>query len=248
MKDLISNRKLIVPNELHSLESGRRTDFDKLKSRITDDQYVVRNLFQDAVKVRNVNNYIFCSNNEDSIRLGACDRRYFVLAVSDVYMQNERYFELLFESFTPEMKTHLLNFYLRLDTHGFNPRTPPETELKRELQESQLPYAEQWVKKFKFPEEGCYTLDEMWVRFQDWLDKMGIDRKYGGKPGAAFGKRIAKYCSQQGRKDGQRTYSAKIEASGATTTPEERKALMAEQLAQKEALARVNDEIKRRLE
>jgi hypothetical protein len=150
-RDLIANKKLIVPNELASLEQGgarnQKAGFDVLKSRITDDCYVVRNIYERAVKVRNVNNYIFSTNNWDSIRMGLRDRRYFVLEVSDRVLQDTVYFGQLCRSFTDEMKKHLLNFYLRFNTEDFNPFIPPMTALKEEIQASQLHPTEQWVQQ-----------------------------------------------------------------------------------------------------
>jgi hypothetical protein len=248
-RDVISNKKLIVPNELASLEQGRTKNFDTLKSRITDSSYNVRNIYERTVKVRNVNNYVFATNNWDSIKMGARDRRYFVLDVSDAVLQNTAYFDRLCSSFTDEMKMHLLNFYLRFDTTGFNPFIPIMTDLKEEIQESQLHPAEQWAQQWEGMtpayEPASLTLDEMWKEFVSWADSMGLDRTALGKPGAWFGRRISRYLHvvKSAKDGGKHMYSKKKSEEFATISDEERKAYVEEQLARK----KVDEEIKKRL-
>jgi hypothetical protein len=150
-RDIIAFKKLIVSNELASLESnhgkGREASWEILKSKFTEHTHVTRNLFQDLVQVQNVSNYIFCTNNWESMRQGVRDRRYLVLEVADAEVGNMSYFSELCATFTEEMKTHPLNFYLRCDTTGFNVHEPaPESELKQEIMESQLHSAEVWIK------------------------------------------------------------------------------------------------------
>jgi hypothetical protein len=244
-KDLIANKKLIVPNEIRAIEgSGKRqqTNWDTLKSRITDSSYNMRNFFERLVKVRNVNNYVFVTNNWDSIQMGVRDRRYFVLDVSDIHLQDIPYFGRLLDSFTEEMKMHLLNYFLRMDTTGFNPFKPPETELKREIQESQLPPAVLWIREFEFPEEGCLSLEEMWSTFVNWADARLIDRNDIGKFGTGFGRLIAPYCSKQKHSSmgGKYTYSKKEEPAtpeagilDGTITPAQRKKMVEQMMKKK---------------
>jgi hypothetical protein len=199
-RDLISFKKLIVTNEVQSIEDSR-ANFDVLKSRITDSEYTLRNLYEKEVRVRNVNNFIFCSNNYDSIRMGLRDRRYFVLEVSDAKAQDVQYFAELLETYTDEMKSHLLTYLLEMNTDGFNPFIPPQTDLKRELQKDQKPIHELWMEKFDWRDglQKGLTCDQLWKAFGEWCDEMSIDPKYRGKYGS-FGRRISKFVRFETRK------------------------------------------------
>jgi hypothetical protein len=244
-RDVIAFKKMIVSNELESLESGRGkaavANFEVLKSRITDDSYTVRNIYEKESTIPNVNNYIFCTNNWNSIRMGVKDRRYFVLEVSEENTTDYDYFTELCASFTEEMKTHLLNFYLRLNTAGFDHRHPPRTELKDEIIESQLSPAENWIQQFEFPEQGCFSLEQMWGKYLNWCDLNQIEREEVGKM-LGFAKKISKHCyvEKVGRK---KTYSSLASHTGMTTSPAEMKALTEMRKVKRE----VEADIKRRL-
>jgi hypothetical protein len=199
-RDLIAFKKLIVSNELASLESnhgkGREANWEILKSKFTKHTHAMRNLYEDPIPVQNVNNYIFCTNNWDSIRLGVRDRRCFVLEVSGEEIGNiQSYFIPLCKTFTDEMKTHLLNFYLRFDTTGFDVHEPPpDSNLTAEIMESQLHSAEVWIKEFQFSEEGCFTLEQLFGKYIAWCDEHYLTGTDVSKPGTGFARRIAKYC------------------------------------------------------
>jgi hypothetical protein len=176
--------------------------------------------------------------------MGLRDRRYFVLEVSDRVLQDTVYFGQLCGSFTDEMKKHLLNFYLRFNTEGFNPFIPPMTALKEEIQASQLHPTEPWVKQWKCPEDACFDLDHLWKTFTEWADGMGLDRTTWGNPGIGFARRINKYLDVQKGAGGVHKYSKKGETieHPRTITPEERKEFKAAEAAKK----KVEEEIKRR--
>jgi hypothetical protein len=202
-RDLIGFKKLIVPNELQSLENGRK-NFDIMKSRITDRFYVLRNLYESPQTMRNVNNYIFSTNNYDSIKMGLRDRRYFVLEVSDEHVgQIEEYFDPLVASFTDEMKRQLLSYFLRYDATNFNPFVPPETALKATIKEMNISLPEQWMAQFEWQDaKKGLTLDGLWMRFTNWCDAMSLDRKFMGKSGVSFGMKLRGMVRKETKKVG----------------------------------------------
>jgi hypothetical protein len=171
------------------------------------------------------------------------DRRYFVLEVSDAEVGNMKYFSELCATFTDEMKTHLLNFYLRFDTTGFNVHEPaPESDLKAEIMESQLHSAEVWIKEFQFPEEGCLSLEQLFAKYIAWCDEHYITGKDLSKPGTGFARRIAKYCSVSKGRGGKHEYQSLAQAGSMTIRPEERR-VIAEKIKKKQE---IDAEIKRR--
>jgi hypothetical protein len=214
-RDLIGFKKLIVPNELQSLENGRK-NFDIMKSRITDKFYVLRNLYESPQTMRNVNNYIFSTNNYDSIKMGMRDRRYFVLEVSDQYVGKvQEYFMPLVATFSDEMKRHLLTYLLAYDTEQFNPFVPPETDLKSTIKEMNLSLPEQWMSQFVWRGERAYTLDELWMKFSTWCDAMSLDRKFMGKSGVSFGLKLRGLTRKETKKVGGKTKTLYFPLEGA---------------------------------
>jgi hypothetical protein len=202
----------------------------------------VRNIYEKEIDVQNVNNYIFCTNNWNGIKMGVRERHYFVLELSEEMVGDTDYFDVLNASFTEEMKTHLLNFYLRLDTTGFNHRKPPITETQQEIIEAQLSPAETWIQQFEFPEdeEVFFSLEQMWAKFLDWCDRNQIEREEVGKM-LGFAKKIGKYCHVEkvGRK---RQYSGKQSFAAMTTSPAERKAWAEHHEIQKDIKRRLGQE------
>jgi hypothetical protein len=190
-RSILENKKLIICNEISSTDSthGRKINWDVVKSRITDDWLQVRSMYQDyQTPIRNVSNYIFVTNHQDSIKLEEGDRRYFVLETSDARVGNHDYYDALFESlhhpaFYPTLLTHLLS----VDTSGLNIHTPIETEAKREMMESSQSYAEAFIRSDVFrrmfgdAQIQRVTVKETWGAYVQWLDEQGIDSgKYGG--------------------------------------------------------------------
>jgi hypothetical protein len=217
-RTLIGFKKWVVGNEVQSIEHCK-VNFDKLKSLITDDTCVLRDLFERPVTMRNVSNFIFSTNNYDSIRIGTKDRRYFVLDVSDAQIGRVlEYFEPLQATFTDEFRTHLLNYFLRFDCKAvreFNPRRPVDTVLKLTIKEMCESVPEQFMEQFNWAGgKRGFTLDELWQKFMDWTDKMSIDRKYMGKSGVSFGMKIGRFVRVEKKKLSGRTtnvYFPKVE-------------------------------------
>jgi hypothetical protein len=171
--NIIHYRKLIVCNELPSChsKSGREADWDVLKSRITDNTVKMRGLYHDFddFQERNVTNYMFCTNNLDSIYITHDDRRFFVLAVSDEKREDPEYFVRLFGlSEDEKFLRHLLTYLLRYDTSGLNIHLPPVTFAKEQMIEENEPYPLQFVKvkaNWKFGGKR----EDQFVRFRDCL-------------------------------------------------------------------------------
>jgi tRNA-dihydrouridine synthase len=205
-RTLIGFKKLIVPNELQSLEHGK-SNFDKMKTIISDDVITLRDLFEKPVTMRNVSNFIFSTNNYDSIKMGLKDRRYFVPAVSaETVGQIDAYFGPLKASFTEEMKKHLLNYFLRYDCGAvpeFNQRRPVDTALKATIKEMTVSVPEQFMQQYTWKSQYAkrgMTLDELWKDFMSWVDEMSIERKYMGKSGVSFGMKIARFVRMEKKK------------------------------------------------
>lgn len=89
--DLIG-KKFICINEMANKKDSFRSNFDKLKTLITDKDINVNEKFLDSIDTKQSFELILCSNNLNSLNIEDNDRRYFLLQVSDKYMQNNDYF------------------------------------------------------------------------------------------------------------------------------------------------------------
>jgi hypothetical protein len=184
---IIHYKKLVVCNELPrtSTRTGQHTEWDTLKSRITDNYIKVREMYHDFDpnhQERNVTNYMFCTNNLDSLPMTQDDRRFFVLQVSDEKAKDVAYFEKLFRlSLDPEFLTHLLSYLLDYDCSGFNTHVPPMSDVKLEMIEATEDYSLQYIKlrrwrKGTTDHTAWVPFKPVWSDYLDWLnDEVGAD-------------------------------------------------------------------------
>jgi hypothetical protein len=175
-KTAIAWRKAIVVDELPPTKRGQK-GFQDIKTRISGEEYTVKDVGESEVDIQNVNNYTFISNNYDAIEMSADDRHFFPLQVSaDKLGHLTDYFIPLWQSFTPDMMTHLLNFYLRYNwakVKGFNPFVPAETQLKKELTDLWKTAPQRFVMNrgldcIDWGPEGCLSDRELYSKFVEW--------------------------------------------------------------------------------
>jgi hypothetical protein len=205
-RTVCANRKLVVVNEVVSSESkcAKKSNFDVLKSRITEDYISVRGMYENLGRdQRNITNFIFVSNHCDSIRYERGDRRFFVLKVNPIHKGDVEYWDRLcdYDLKHPDFLDHLLSYYLQMDLTGFDPRNCPTTEAKAELIESAEDTAITFLKQFDWPtgekNEYCrIKTHEMWQKYMDWQMVMGIDTKYAGHP-QKFSSRVQNWLERK---------------------------------------------------
>ena len=129
----IENMKLIVCNELSSVETNKFLNHDILKSIITEKETNINQKNMPVRKIENVVNLIMVSNNFDSVKIEQGDRRYVVIEVSDKYKGDHDYFDKLCGSFDKEFYDNLITFFMKRDLNNFNLRKLPHTDEKEEL-------------------------------------------------------------------------------------------------------------------
>ena len=109
----LENCKLLVLNEMTNSQEQRNSNFDKMKSYITDSTLTINEKGEKARHSTNVLNFIVCTNQIQPVQISQRDRRYFVLEVSEEKVKNVQYFRPLFQSFKNEhFYPQLLNFFL----------------------------------------------------------------------------------------------------------------------------------------
>ena len=85
-------KKLVVVNELSSTRDTFCSNSTKLKSLITEDDIQIRPLYCNAFSAKQTCEIIMSSNNINSVIIEESDRRYLVLNISELYLNDKDYF------------------------------------------------------------------------------------------------------------------------------------------------------------
>lgn len=122
-------------NELPKLsDQACRSQFDKLKSEITDNTrtYEVKN--GSRWEGENYMNLIACSQHTFSLPIEQGDRRIVATTVSSRYGGNASYFNELSDHLQQDNADHFITFLRHRNLVGKNLRNIPNTQLKQEMQ------------------------------------------------------------------------------------------------------------------
>jgi hypothetical protein len=134
------NKRFVVVNEMASSKEEFRSNFDKLKSIITDKILNVRPLYQEPYDVKQYIELMMFSNNFDSIILSQTDRRYFILKINEIYINNKIYFSnlhriIMNQDFGNKFYSYMMDF----DCNDFKLLHIPITETKQNIINISLP-------------------------------------------------------------------------------------------------------------
>lgn len=129
----IENKVLIVANELKNFGEERLSNFDDLKSKLTDKTYLVGGKYKPKHFAENVNNYIFVSNNVAPIKIESKDRRYVVCDCSNIHRCDTKYFKIIHDMRCNDFYENLMYRLSNRDISEWNSREIPMTEAKKEM-------------------------------------------------------------------------------------------------------------------
>jgi hypothetical protein len=211
----IVNKKIVVYNEMPdktTTKKAKNSDWDTLKSRITDDDIRIRELYgnHEILSFKNFVTYFFATNNLNSIKIEDSDRRFFCLRVSDERVGDIDYYTPIGEPAEhpeqhEEYYSNLLSYLLNFDTKGFNTRVPPMTPLKQIIVDANQNYVETfilergWWKPIIKTHQGVVmelmAQDDVREAFTRWMDRKHLDPKmYGNLHN--FYEKIENSCEQ----------------------------------------------------
>ena len=168
---------MIVTNEASSQDSKhRKIDMDSWKSPITESTFMMRELYMPARKCENINNFIFTTNHEDSLRLTADDRRYQVINVSDKYINDLDIMEPFFaDNYSDELMNALYTFYMNLEMGGHKRNEIIKTQAKLDLIEASKSSYEQFVEEYAdWLNEKDRTCSEVYESYVNFCCKFGF--------------------------------------------------------------------------
>ena len=144
----LENKKLIIINELMSVDMNKQLNSDALKSVITDKTVNINQKNEPVRLCENVANSIFVSNNEIPLKIEGNDRRYCVSETNDEHVKDWDYFAKLSETLkNPEFYENLFTFFMMQDLSNVNLRNIPETEAKTTIQEASMSSYELFVRE-----------------------------------------------------------------------------------------------------
>ena len=145
---VLENKKLLVLNELQSIDANKYLNSDALKSVITDYKININQKNEPERLAENVANFMMVSNNNIPIKIETTDRRYMVTKTSDDKRGDFEYFDNLCDSFTPEFYENLFTFFMMLDVSNYNLRKIPTTESKETIKEAFMSSYELFVREY----------------------------------------------------------------------------------------------------
>lgn len=173
---VIMGKRMIVVNEMSSTRDEFVSNFETMKHLITDKKISVEPKGYEPIQIDNITNYIFCSNNPDSMIVSDGDRRYAVFKVCEKYVGNFEYYkEFRNRCFNKNVGnafyTYLLHFK-RVDVQKI-----PDTESRRLMQELSLSTTQKFYNDIV--EEKTYENGDeikasvLYDRFRIWCNNNG---------------------------------------------------------------------------
>jgi hypothetical protein len=128
----LQNKRLVLVNEMSSTRDNFRSNFDKIKSYITDDTLLIEPKGRDAYQINNISNFLLFTNHRDAIIVEESDRRYAVFEMSTCRKGDWAYWKTLHDSCMNQDVANAFYSYL-LDFPAVQLRNIPETELRKEM-------------------------------------------------------------------------------------------------------------------
>ena len=100
---------------MSSTKDEFKSNFDKIKSYITDPTILIEPKGVDPYKIKNISNFILFTNHRDAIIVEESDRRYAIFEMSSAHINDTEYFsnirkECFNQSVADEFYTYLLDF------------------------------------------------------------------------------------------------------------------------------------------
>jgi len=162
-------KKLIIGNELQSIDANKYINSDRMKSVITEKNIEIERKGKDVISGTNVANFIFCSNQMNPIKIETDDHKYCVTEVSAKYQNNKTYFAPLLKlSRDDNFYNHLFTYYRRnVDVTDFHDEDIPETKAKQIIQDNSKSAIELFFEA-RYHKIEDSTATELWDMYNEF--------------------------------------------------------------------------------
>ncbi|GBC13564.1 poxvirus D5 protein [Rhizophagus irregularis DAOM 181602=DAOM 197198] len=184
-------KKLIILNECDMSGKEWHGANNRLKSLITESYISIEEKGIDVKVIDDFAGYMILSNHAMPIRIEMGDERFVALNVSAKYKGNREYFGSLVKVLeNPDTASSFMSYLLSRDLTSFNPRSIPDTQMKRELIEASIPNPQRFIQYYlemMWP-DNCDTLEisctNFYSTYQNWCSEKGenktlSDNKFG---------------------------------------------------------------------
>jgi hypothetical protein len=141
----LKNRLLVVYDEA---DSGRAINYNAtIKTAITNATIVYECKGIQAISLQNCANYVFLTNDIETVKIESSDRRFVVMEACADHANDPTYFEPLFAAMDDAHAVQMLYQYLlKRDIGSFDPvRDRPMTEAYRNAKAQSMPLAARFV-------------------------------------------------------------------------------------------------------
>lgn len=129
---LLQNKRLVVINEMSSTKDEFKSNFDKIKTYITDPSISIEPKGVNAYQIDNISNFLLFTNHRDAIIVEESDRRYAIFEMSDVHRNDTDYFDTLAaECFNQETADAFYTYLI--DFAAVPIKSIPDTDLRTEM-------------------------------------------------------------------------------------------------------------------
>ena len=166
-----------VVNELKS-EGNCKKQSSLLKSLITDITNKIERKGIDAITIGNKNNYVFLTNDDNTLCIDVDDRRYLCIKASGKY-KNPEYFSILIDNMKDENAEHFFHYLMNRDVENLMRSKIPLTKYKVELMMSSVNNIIKWFNDYIIkqkidimepPDEFIqYRIDELYSNYKEYI-------------------------------------------------------------------------------
>jgi phage/plasmid-associated DNA primase len=175
----IQGKRVVVINEMSSTRDEFKSNFDKIKSYITDPVISIEPKGVNPYSIDNIGNYLLFTNHRDAIIVEEHDRRYAIFEMSTAKMNNNEYFGMLKdECFNQDVADSFYTYLL--DYAVVDVRNIPNTALRQEMMSLSkstplrfLEYALDEGKDEIWDEETTIGASAFYQRYVEWCRDNG---------------------------------------------------------------------------
>ena len=174
----LSNKIFLGVDELPTLEKQFHNLFDTLKGLITEPYITIEPKGFETYMIDNLCNFIFMTNNKNSIKIEKSDRRYVVFEISESRIGDFAYWDFMHQQvFTEDMANSFFKYLNEIsddDELVVNLREIPNTKLRDEMKNMSMTNIELFIKDVK-ERSGLDGLDFVLYGAQTKRDYYGND-------------------------------------------------------------------------
>ena len=173
---ILEGKRLVNINEISSAKEEFKSNFEIMKSMITDPTITIEPKGVDAYSIRNTANFILFTNHDDAIIVEESDRRYAIFEMKGHHRNDKEYFSKIRQTcFTQDVANEFYTYLL--DFQAVNISNIIETDIRLAMKSlsksSPLKYIEdlmhnEELKETLFEDGKRVKADALYTRYRNW--------------------------------------------------------------------------------